>query len=149
MWQISRAIGWGLLAGLSLEDLRTRRLSGELLLIGASLAAVYRLTTKEIPGELILAGLAMGAVFLLLGYLTREALGYGDGILICILGVFVGVTELAAMLMVAWTGASVAAVILCVKRRFSRKAAMPFVPFLLLGYSIVSVCTYISTYVQV
>lgn len=146
MWQISRIIGFGFLAGLTAEDIRTRKVSEELLIMMSILAAGYQIWTKEISWNLIISGLGIGLVFLFVSYVTRESLGYGDSILICILGLFVGGMELIEILVIAWLGAAVVSMILLLRRKFGKKLAVPFVPFLSLGYSVVSICTYLAEY---
>lgn len=149
MWQISRIIGFGFLAGVSAEDIRTRKVPGELLIMMAVLAASYQIWMKELTWKSVLGGFGMGILFLFISYITREALGYGDSILICILGIFVGAAELIEILVLAWMGVAVVSMILLIKRKNSRKTAVPFIPFLLMGYCIVSIGTYLAETAEV
>ena len=149
MWQISRIIGFGFLAGVSAEDIRTRKVPGELLVMMAVLAAVYQIWMTELTWKLVLGGFGMGILFLFISYITREALGYGDSILICILGIFVGAAELIEILMLAWMSVAVVSMMLLMKRRVSKKTSVPFIPFLLVGYCIVSIGTYLTEAAEV
>lgn len=148
MWQISRIIGFGFLAGLTAEDIRTRKVPEELLMMMGILAAGYQFWTKEVTWNLMIGGLLIGLIFLVISYVTRESLGYGDSILICILGLFVGATELIEILMIAWLGTAVVSMVLLTRKKFGKKLAVPFVPFLALGYSVVSLCTYLAEYAE-
>lgn len=142
MWQISRVIGLAFMTGFSVEDLRFRTVSRDLLSIMAILGIGYQLWTRETSWKQIMGGVVIGMFFIFISFITKEALGYGDSILISILGIFVGMTELIEILILSWCVVVIVSMILMAKRRFSRKTALPFVPFLLIGYSIVSICTY-------
>lgn len=134
------------LTGLSVEDMRFRKVSGELLVMMAVLGIGYQLYEKNGSWISVLCGVGIGVGFLVISYVTKEALGYGDSILIGVLGVFVGAIELIEILMTTWIAVAVIAMILLMFKRFSRKTALPFVPFLTLGYGVTSVYNYIVQY---
>lgn len=144
MWEISRVVGMAFLTGLSVEDIRFRKLSGELMGTMLFLGITYHIFRQEISWIMVLGGIGIGMVFLGVSYITREALGYGDSIVICILGVFVGAAELIEMLVMTWVTVSIVAMVLLFYRHFSRKASLPFIPFLTLGYGVVTLGTYIG-----
>ena len=146
MWQISRMVGMAFLTGLSVEDMRFRKVSGELLVMMAVLGISYRIYEKNNSWISMLCGIGIGVIFLIISYITREALGYGDSILIIVLGLFVGAVELIEILTMTWIVLALSAMILLTFKRFSRKTALPFVPFLTLGYGVTSVYNYIIQY---
>lgn len=137
MCQISRMIGMGFLISLSVEDIRLRKVSNQLLLMAGVLAAGYRLLGERLSLVQLFGGVGIGILFFLLGYVTREAVGYGDCWIIGILGVFLGMTQLIEVLSIAWGMTLLVSVLLLCKKRFSRKAAIPFVPFIALAYGMV------------
>lgn len=137
MCQISRIIGMGFLISLSIEDLRLQKVSNQLLLMAGVLAAGYRLLGDKLSLVQLLGGIGIGILFFVLGYVTREAVGYGDCWLIGILGVFLGVTQLIEVLCIAWGMALIVSAVLLCKKRFSRKTAVPFVPFVTFAYGVV------------
>ena len=69
-----------------------------------------------------------------LGKITREAFGYGDGIVILILGICLGLWDLLIVLMISFLGASLIAILLLVWNKGAKKQSMPFIPFLCIGY---------------
>ena len=138
MWQISRIIGMAFLIGMSVEDVLFKKISNQLLVMLGILSVIYQILCEENMWLSGLGGIAIGCFFLVFSYATREALGYGDSWLICILGVFVGGMVLLEMLVVAWAAVSIGAMVILVRKRFSRKASIPFVPFIALGYGLVS-----------
>lgn len=142
MWQISRVIGMALLIGMSIEDIRFRKVSGFLLGLCGVMGGIYQFCQRELSVYEIAGGIAIGIGFLLFSYVSREGMGYGDSLLICILGVFVGAFELIEILLIAWFVVGMTAIALLVYRKFSRRITLPFVPFLTVGYVLVSIGTY-------
>lgn len=134
---ISRVIGMGILFSLSVTDLKYHKVSGSMLMLTSILVAGYVLLFGRDQIWLSLGGLCMGLFFLLVSRVTREGLGYGDSWLLCILGFYLGTWELMELLLVAWTGAAVVAIVILMSKRYSRKAVLPMVPFITAGYVIV------------
>lgn len=131
---ISRIICLGMLAGLSVTDLKCRRISGAMLMLGSILAAGYMLLAGKEHIRPALGGLMIGLVFVLVSRVTREQLGYGDSWLMCILGAYLGTWNLLALLCTAWMAAALAAIAVLAARRCGRGTALPMVPFITAGY---------------
>lgn len=125
------------LSGLSVMDIRNRRLPVWLLALGGVLAAVFQFFWKEVPMLLVVAGGSVGLVFLAVSKVTDEDFGYGDSILIGIMGIYLGFWNLLALLTVTFLLASAAAMAVLVKKRFRKKTLLPFVPFLGIGYAVI------------
>lgn len=79
-------------------------------------------------------GLLPGIGCLLLGYCTRQAVGYGDGILLCALGMLYSVEELLYICMVAACFAGITGLVLLVCFKKKGTYEIPFVPFLFVGW---------------
>lgn len=131
---IGRIVCLGFLAGLTVSDIRFRKVPTVCLIIGGVLAAVYCLVFQREQWVLSAMGLLAGVVFTLISKVTKEGIGYGDSILICILGVYLGLWSLLEMLLITWVLVAVAAMVVLIKKRCSRKATIPMMPFLMLGY---------------
>lgn len=85
----------------------------------------------------IFTGLIPGALCLLISCLGRQALGYGDGVMVLICGISLGFLNCMWITFTAFFWAGIWAVILLLIRRAEdRKKEFPFVPFLLFGYMI-------------
>ena len=63
-----------ILIGLSVEDIRFRKVSGEWMLMMAVLGIGYRFYEKGGSWKSVLFGIGIGIVFLLISYATWEAL---------------------------------------------------------------------------
>ena len=77
----------------------------------------------------LLAGAAVGALLLLYGKITGESVGYGDGVLFMVTGVFLGFWKNIELLMAAsFLAACYAGVLIFVKKK-TKQECFPFVPF--------------------
>lgn len=88
--------------------------------------------------SIIEAGLSFfpGICCLLFSKISREALGYGDSLLLCMMGFFYSVEELLLILLMAIGFAGIAAILLLVVLKKHRKYEMAFVPFLFMAYGV-------------
>ena len=79
-------------------------------------------------------GAGLGVLLLLTAFLTREAIGFGDGLLLLVTGIYLGFWENLNLL---FLGAVLSAVILgagMLANKVKLKDRVPLVPFLLLGF---------------
>lgn len=108
---------------LSAEDIRERQISMpailELLGSGVLYGSAAGHTPQPVPG----------AVLLLLGFFSREQIGYGDGWLILALGMWLELPELLGMLFLGFG-------LLTLWAAAVRKGELPLVPFLTAAYVI-------------
>lgn len=94
-----------------------------------------------VMGEVNLLSVALslvpGAVFFLLGFISREKVGYGDGWVLLMMGLFLDLPRCFLILLTGLMIESAAALILLVFRKVRRDKEIPFCPFLLLGMGVV------------
>ena len=119
---------------LAVMDIKWKQLPLKLLLSGGFIVAAGILCGREIPAVILAAGGAVGVFFLIISRISGEAFGYGDSILILIMGIFVGFWDILYLLMAAFSMAAIFSVFLMIRRRFNRKSSFPFVPFLAAAY---------------
>lgn len=74
-----------------------------------------------------------GIFFWILGFVTKEQVGYGDGWLLLMIGLFVGYENCFVVLLIGLVTESSVALLLLVFRKIHRDEEVPFAPFLLLG----------------
>lgn len=137
IYEISQAGCLFYLCSLSVVDIRRRKIPLWLLAAGGVLAIGCQIICREMPGILIVLGGAVGLMFLAVSKVTGEDFGYGDSILIGILGIYLGFWNLLGVLTAAFLFAAVAAMAVLVRRKFRRKTLLPFIPFLGLGYAMI------------
>lgn len=99
--------------------------------------AVFPETAKEIAIRSA-AGLLFGLFFLLLlSFLTKHGIGYGDVKLFAWLGFCVGVLDAYYILFYSVLTAAVAGIYLLLVKKVEKRKELPFVPFVFIGYYLV------------
>ncbi len=134
-WLVCRLLFAGYLCVLSVMDIRTKRLNLLFLLSGAAFVIAGGFCGRNIHPVFLAAGGAVGIIFLLISRFTEESFGYGDSILILITGGFLGFWNILTLLTAAFLMASMFSAFMLIKKKFSRKSAFPFVPFLFAAYT--------------
>lgn len=127
----------------SYSDIKTYTVpTGLTICFSALFTAIQLISQRAISDTLsaIAFGIIPGIILLILGFLTRGAIGYGDGFLVICLGIMLGLRETLFICHIAFFISAMAA--LCVMllgkkgNRFFTKRSLPFIPFLLIGYVI-------------
>lgn len=78
-----------------------------------------------------------GVMFWMLSFVTGEKVGYGDGWMLAMIGLFTGLWKCFLILLVGLVTESLFVLILLAVRKISRDRQVPFAPFLLLGMGVV------------
>lgn len=130
---VEEVVMLGSLVVLSCVDLRERKIPLIPTLILGVGFLMYRLW-NGVPLAEVAAGVIPGGILLLVSLVTEESIGYGDGLVLLILGVLCGVMEAVAVLGMALLLAAVLSIVLLVLRRVGRKTKLPFLPCLCSGY---------------
>lgn len=129
-----------LLAFMGWEDFRGKTVAAWkilLFLTGSLICAAVK--TKGIPGEVwsaaqdSLVGSLPGILLLLFGRISGWAVGSADGMIVLILGIYLGFWQVLSVLSGAFIFAVLAAGFLLAVRKKDRKYEIPFIPFLFAG----------------
>lgn len=118
----------------TISDIKRRavRLWQTLLVLGVGILWQWtagQLITWNVAGGMLIGGLAWG-----FSCLSAERLGKGDALVLLCMGVYLGFAALLAVLMQALLLASAVAVYLLLIRKKTAQSAIPFVPFLAVGF---------------
>jgi len=108
---------------LSVEDIREGQLSMPVILELGIVGIGYAVWTRQAPV------LIPGLFLLLFSYFSKEQIGYGDGWLILVLGMWM---EFHTLLMMFWRGL----ILSILSAACLGKKELPFVPFLTAAYII-------------
>ncbi len=87
------------------------------------------------PVDLLLS-LLPGALFLIIALVSREGIGYGDGLLLLSAGPALGFVTAALGATTAVFASGMISGVLLTLRRVGRKTKLPFVPFLAFGMGV-------------
>lgn len=120
-------------------DIRKKEIP--LILAGAGMMAAVGLTIWRIGNETIFAAqillsLLPGLFFLLAGWCTKEKVGYGDGILLLIIGLMVGFNQCFTGLCISLFLSAFLGVLLLFLHKAQKDSRIPFVPFLTIGMGV-------------
>lgn len=119
---------------LMLMDIKWKKLSLAALMSGFIILTAGFLCGRNIHAMLLAAGAGVGIVFMVVSRVTEEAFGYGDSILILIMGGFLGFWNILFLLVAAFSMAALFSIFMLLRKKFHRKSAFPFVPFLTAAY---------------
>ena len=119
---------------LMLMDIKWKKLSLAALMSGFIILTAGFLCGRNIHVMLLAAGAGVGIVFMVVSRVTEEAFGYGDSILILIMGGFLGFWNILSLLVAAFSIAALFSIFMLLRKKFHKKSAFPFVPFLTAAY---------------
>ncbi len=119
---------------LTVMDIKWKKLSLVVLISGFIIVVAGFLCGRDIHVILLAAGAGVGIVFLVISRVTEESIGYGDSILIVIMGGFLGFWNILSLLVMAFSMSALFSIFMLIKKKFHRKSAFPFVPFLTAAY---------------
>lgn len=116
-------------------DIRYKEIPSIVSAVGGILGVcIWYQTDKSIVGMIL--SLIPGILCLLCGRISKEAIGYGDGIVICVLGMYYTLEELLVIGAVSISAAGIYGLVLLVLFHKDVRYEIPFVPFLLFGWFI-------------
>ena len=125
----------GLLSIQSYWDLRYKEIPSMISII-AGIVGICLWKNGERNIAEIICSFIPGIVCLACGKISREAIGYGDGILLCILGIYYTLEKLMEICLIAISAAGLWGLTLLILFHKKGKYEIPFVPFLLFGWII-------------
>lgn len=126
-----------------------------------SVCAIFDIRKKEIPLTVVWVGIVLavilgmrgdlgevtwfttalsilpGSAFWMISLATGEKVGYGDGWILVMIGLFTGLGRCFMILLIGLMLESAAVLVLLAVRRISTDRTVPFAPFLLLGMGVV------------
>ena len=129
---------------LAVEDIRKGSFSGRKLvlatiLFSTAMTVLCFLNVKE--WKMFLGGGAAGAVFLLASIVTKGAVGIGDGYILMVCGMVLGLYQVVILSILALCLASAFGILLWVRKKARRHTNIPFAPFLCAGYGVIFICS--------
>ena len=123
----------GIMIALSAMDLWKKKLPAWILyaLLGVSVCVRLSMHTGILP---FVYAITPGAVMLALAKLTREQIGYGDGLLLVSLGLFLGCEKTIFIVCGAMLVSFLVSVMILLLKKGNKKTQIPFVPCMMAGY---------------
>lgn len=133
-YMVQKVVLLGILGIAAWQDWRKKKVSAYLL-VGSGFAGLLCYGCfRQITAAEMLLGAAVGVVVLFMGLITGEKIGYGDGAMVFVCGIFLGFAANLELLCIALFLVELAALFLIAVKRKGRRYQIPFIPFLLAGY---------------
>lgn len=114
-------------------DFKNKEIPLWLSLLGGIIGVIFCVTEGRDINEILFACM-LGLGALLFSKMTKEVIGYGDGILLVVMGLYLSLENLMSVVMLAFGIAGIVALVLLVVFRKNGHYEIPFVPFLSLAY---------------
>ncbi|MBQ7679485.1 MAG: prepilin peptidase [Butyrivibrio sp.] len=128
---------WGIvlvfLAAAGVWDLRTKSVPLWWLFLGADLAAAVtagRLAAGECSWVTVGLSLAPGILLLLLSFITRQGVGWGDGLAALAVGALLGPALLMELMTAALFMSAAISAVLLILHRARKNTRIPFLPMM-------------------
>ncbi|MDE6529148.1 MAG: prepilin peptidase [Lachnospiraceae bacterium] len=122
----------------SIWDIRGKRIPAGLLILDVLAGGILMAVNRDIDWQkdwyLYVVGILIGILLLLIGRFCGGCIGAADGIMTAIIGGMIGYQNTLLLLMNAILAAAVFSIFLIAIKKARRETAIPFIPFLLLGY---------------
>lgn len=119
----------------TVSDIKTKKISLKLSFVFLFLGLFIYLFFIKADAIILLYNLMPGICLLLVSLFTKGAVGCGDAVILMIMSFYIPSASVLIILFFSLLAASVISVILMIKK-YSRKYALPFAPFITLGYTI-------------
>ncbi len=132
MW--GQAAVMGLLAICSAQDIRKKEIRLNLVLFFGILGIFFHMLFRMQSITSVLLGMSIGVALLLAAVATEGRIGVGDGVLVTVTGVYLGLERNLTLLFCALALCGIWALALLALRKKKRSDTLPFVPFLLAAY---------------
>lgn len=119
----------------ALWDAKKKAVPKIFLLIWGMVSVIYFILEifngQNILGMLV--GIIPGVVALVLSVISREQIGFGDGLILLCVGCIQDIKEVLCMLFFSFVFLTITLMLLLVIRRVGRASRVPFVPFMFIG----------------
>lgn len=126
----------------SIFDLKNKKIPVILVMFFAGIGMICYFFAEGKSMMSVLLSLLPGAALLALGHCTRESIGYGDGFIVLVLGLFIGFSRCAASVIAGFFISAMFAIVLLLMKKVNGKSRIPYAPFLAAG---LGVALWIST----
>lgn len=118
-------------------DIKRKKIPVYMLIILAAAGIISNFTVGEFDIEKRIIALLPGMILLIVSMITKQQIGYGDGMIILIMGLYIDIDDILSIVLSSFLLSSIAAIILMTVFKKKKNFEMAFSPFLLIGYGLV------------
>lgn len=131
----------------TISDIKSRKVSFWRLLIFLMLGAVINIFIMHQPLWSVFGGMGIGAILFLYALASRESIGYGDCLIFVCAGVYLGFSKNLRLLFFSLLCAAIIGGIYVLVRKKKMKSRIPFVPFILGTYIVMTIWEIVGRYI--
>ena len=125
---------WGVIC---VFDIKRKKIPVYMLIILAAAGIISNFTVGEFDIEKRIIAMLPGMILLIVSMITKQQIGYGDGMIILIMGLYIDIDDILSIVLSSFLLSSIAAIILMTVFKKKKNFEMAFSPFLLIGYGLV------------
>lgn len=123
----------------TIEDIKNKKISNTILIVGGVLGFISLANNfASLKWECFLAFLP-GMLMIILACLSKEKIGYGDGICVLLIGMMEGYRRCVILVLLSLGLLFMFCVIALILKKVKKETRIPFLPFLLCGQIILGV----------
>ncbi|CVI65111.1 Type IV leader peptidase family protein [Clostridiales bacterium CHKCI001] len=120
----------------AITDLKSRKIPIWWTAICGIGAVIYQVAEKKQSIGGIVVSMTIGVVLLAIARISSQSIGYGDGIIFLILGLWIGFWDTLSLLFFSLVLSSLVSAYLMIIRRKQRNYKIPFIPFVTAAYTV-------------
>lgn len=117
----------------SITDLLERQIYFMFVSANGIIITLFHFFLKDIKLQDCLLGVLIGVIALLISIISREAMGIGDGIVLCVIGLALGAIKTLQLLMWSFMIIVLFSIVGIWLKKINLKTKIPLMPFLFLG----------------
>lgn len=114
-------------------DLKEQKIKSVWIGVAGIAACIFQMYFRNESVWSIVGGVGTGAFLLLMSWLSKEQIGYGDGYVFIVLGVFLGLNKTIEVLMISLGCSFVYSLYLLLIKKKKGTDSYPFIPFVFLA----------------
>lgn len=118
-------------------DIKRKKIPVYMLIVLAAAGIISNFTIGEFDIEKRIIAMLPGMILLIVSMITKQQIGYGDGLIILIMGLYIDIDDILSIVLSSFLLSSIAAIILMTVFKKKKNFEMAFSPFLLIGYGLV------------
>lgn len=118
----------------SYTDIKKKKISVVVCLVFLIVGVIFSILNKQESLISLLGGVGVGGLLLLVGKFYNQSVGFGDGLIFIVSGLYLGFIRNTVLLLYGLIICAVVSVILITFKKFKLKDKIPFVPFVLVAY---------------
>lgn len=137
--EISYILAFLFLLSCSIFDFKRKQIPVVIIIIFGVVSCLFVFTEESINWESLCADITPGIILLLISYATKQEIGYGDGLVVLLLGLLLGIKLCVAIVFIGLLLSSIVSIIKIVAFKANKHTRIPYVPFLLTAWGVLMI----------